>query len=98
MRDLAARLDCGASRVTAIVDRLQDAGLVKRHAPADNRRAFQLILTADGQRVCKQACQRMLDGVPATAGLTQDEQRQLGHLLDKALRAHRAAADPRGAQ
>jgi MarR family transcriptional regulator, organic hydroperoxide resistance regulator len=92
MRELAARLDCSAPRVLAIVDGLEEVGLVRRKAPADNRRAFQLILTADGERVRRHVWRRLLDSVPATAGLSDDEQRQLGELLSKALRAHRAAA------
>jgi len=98
MRELAARLDCGASRVTAIVDRLEEAGLVRRPALPDHRRAFQIMLTADGERVHGQAWRRMLDDVPATAGLSQDEQRHLGELLRKALSAHRAAVDPADAR
>jgi hypothetical protein len=40
--------------------------------------------------VRSQVRRRMLDGVPATAGLTSDEQCQLAQLLTKALRAQRA--------
>lgn len=94
MRELGARLECGASRVTAIVDRLESAGLVRRHAPPDNRRAYHLTLTADGERVRRQAWQHLLDEAPATAGLSRDEQSQLAQLLTKALRNHRAAAGP----
>ncbi len=92
MGKLAGRLDCSNSRVTAIVDRLEEAGLVRRQVPAHNRRAIQLMLTAEGERVRSQVWRRMLDCVPATAGLTQNEQRQLARLLAKALRAHRGAA------
>jgi DNA-binding MarR family transcriptional regulator len=51
MRDLAEAMNCDASYVTAVVDRLQELGLAKRQESASDRRVREVDLTAKGRRV-----------------------------------------------
>jgi DNA-binding MarR family transcriptional regulator len=48
MRELAAGLDCDASTVTGLADRLETHGLISRQAIAGDRRVRALALTQDG--------------------------------------------------
>ncbi|HTJ59505.1 MAG TPA: MarR family transcriptional regulator [Devosiaceae bacterium] len=51
MGEIATALCCLPSSVTAIVDRLDAAGLVSREPDPDDRRAKRLALTAEGHKV-----------------------------------------------
>ena len=48
MRELAERLYLDPSNLTALVDRLEDLGLVQRQADADDRRIKRLVITEKG--------------------------------------------------
>ena len=50
MSDLAAQTTLTASGLTRVVDRLEDAGLVKREACPTDRRSTYAVLTAEGPR------------------------------------------------
>lgn len=58
MRDMAMSMACDASYVTAVADRLDELGLAERRNAADDRRARELVLTPEGERVA-----RRLDGI-----------------------------------
>lgn len=47
-RDLATHLNCDASNVTAIADRLEERGLIARRSNAEDRRVRLLELTDEG--------------------------------------------------
>lgn len=69
-----------------LVDRLQQAGLLKRGADPGDRRAVMLSLTAAGSRIAAQ----LVDGrsaalQPALQLLSADERQQLGRLAAKML-------------
>ncbi len=49
MGEIAALLHCLPSNVTAVVDRLEQAGLVRRDSISGDRRSKQLVLTAAGE-------------------------------------------------
>ncbi|MEW6582303.1 MAG: MarR family winged helix-turn-helix transcriptional regulator [Actinomycetota bacterium] len=51
MRELAGALQCDASLVTAIVDRLEELGLAERRVSAADRRVKELVLTGAGRDV-----------------------------------------------
>ncbi|MBD2102636.1 MarR family winged helix-turn-helix transcriptional regulator [Leptolyngbya sp. FACHB-261] len=51
MNKLAERTLVTKGTLTGIVDRLEEKGLVRREVPADNRRCFRIVLTAEGERV-----------------------------------------------
>ncbi|MEH1011731.1 MarR family transcriptional regulator [Micromonospora sp. CPCC 206060] len=50
-RDLADQLRCDRSNITALVDKLEQAGLVRRQVDATDRRLKTLVVTDEGQRV-----------------------------------------------
>jgi DNA-binding MarR family transcriptional regulator len=51
MRDMADAVSCDASYITAIVDRLEEAGLVERQASTTDRRVKEIALTRSGVRL-----------------------------------------------
>ncbi|MFR9774864.1 MarR family winged helix-turn-helix transcriptional regulator [Micromonospora sp. MS34] len=69
-RDLAEQLGCDRSNVTALVDKLEQAGLVERRVDPADRRQKTLVVTDAGRRVRDRVHQvmsdsRLLDGLGA---------------------------------
>jgi DNA-binding MarR family transcriptional regulator len=46
---IGARLVIDSATITGVIDRLEDAGLIKRRADDDDRRVYRLFLTARGE-------------------------------------------------
>jgi MarR family transcriptional regulator, organic hydroperoxide resistance regulator len=91
MRDLGEMLRCDPSTVTFLADRLHERGLITREVDDANRRVKRLVLTPKGQNVRTRLTEAMTTRSPI-AGLSEDEQRQLHALIQKAL-----AEEPAGA-
>lgn len=96
LHDLASGLDLTPPTVSVGVRKLEDAGLLQRHANPEDGRAWQFELTARGtalwkrvQRYRHEKARRLL------AGLAPEEQEELLVLLARALDAAEAAA-PKG--
>lgn len=88
MGEVAARLDCDASNVTGIVDRLEERGLVERQAdPADRRRKL-LVTTPAGTTQRQVLHDRIRDGHPILKGLDPEQRAQLRDLLRTAIEAY----------
>jgi DNA-binding MarR family transcriptional regulator len=84
LTDLSERLLFDKSTVTRIIDRLEQANLVRRIADPDDRRAQRVVLTAQGQSQRDQARAAHERAVERRMGvLNADEQRQLCALLSK---------------
>ncbi|MGW5667937.1 MarR family winged helix-turn-helix transcriptional regulator [Micromonospora sp. NPDC003776] len=69
-RDLAEQLGCDRSNVTALVDKLEQAGLVERRVEPADRRQKTLVVTDAGRRVRDRvrgvmSDSRLLDGLGA---------------------------------
>jgi DNA-binding MarR family transcriptional regulator len=83
MRELAERLYLDPSNLTALVDRLEELGLVERKADTDDRRVKRLVITEKGVHLSEE----IIDAVFAESSvfdvLDADEQRQLLVLLGK---------------
>ena len=83
MRELAERLYLDPSNLTALVDRLEELGLVERQADADDRRVKRLVITDKGVHLSEE----IIDAVFAESSvfdvLDPQEQRQLLVLLGK---------------
>lgn len=77
-RDLAEQLSCDRSNVTALVDKLEEAGLVQRRVDAADRRLKTLVVTDAGRRV-RDEVRRVMTDSRLLAGLTDDD---LGTLRD----------------
>jgi DNA-binding MarR family transcriptional regulator len=84
MRALARHLDCDASNVTGLADRLEELGVVER-VPGTDRRVKLLRLTPRGARLRADLVERVAAGSTVTAKLTAVERTQLMVLLDKLL-------------
>ena len=91
-QEVATRLGMFPSRLVALVDELQDRGLVKRVENARDRRIYSLVLTTEGRellerigRVAREHQESLL------TSLTTDERDQLASLL-------RRIADQQGLQ
>lgn len=70
--DLRKAMMVGSGTLTAMLDRLEVAGLLERHQDPDDRRGRLLRLTAKGERLVPEVVERLLevenrflDGLPA---------------------------------
>jgi DNA-binding MarR family transcriptional regulator len=79
-RELAARMACEASNATFVLDRLEERGLLNRHPHPDDRRAKQIVLTAEGARRRAEAVRLLGERSPVGA-LRADQQEALRELL-----------------
>ena len=82
MADIAARLDIVPRAATSVVDSLEEAGLVTRHADSTDRRSILVSLTPKGRQLRAQlaaARSRAADSV--LSSLTHDDRQQLLRLL-----------------
>lgn len=84
MRELAERMSCEPSNATFIVDKLENQGLIERHAHPTDRRAKQLVLTPEGKALREQLLELLTQDSPL-AGLTPQQQRTLQDLIEQAL-------------
>ena len=81
MRELAERLYLDPSNLTALVDRLEDLGLVERQADADDRRVKRLVITEKGVHLSEEIIDAVFAEGTVFDVLDADEQRQLLDLL-----------------
>ncbi|MFJ6215974.1 MarR family winged helix-turn-helix transcriptional regulator [Streptomyces sp. NPDC092296] len=84
MRELAERMSCEPSNVTFVVDKLEKQGLVERRAHPTDRRARQLVLTAEGSALRERLLELLARDSPLI-GLTPEQQRALQDLLEQAI-------------
>jgi DNA-binding MarR family transcriptional regulator len=87
MRELADRLYLDPSNLTALVDRLEDLGLVERTADADDRRVKRLVITARGEAVADEIISAVFAESPVFEVLGAREQRELLDLLTRLVEA-----------
>jgi DNA-binding MarR family transcriptional regulator len=81
---LAERLGVPASRMVALVDRLEEAGLVERRADPEDRRVRGLHLTRKGKGVLERAAKIAIDyETRLCAGINREERETLIDLLQK---------------
>lgn len=81
-RDLAERLGCDRSNVTALVDKLEQAALVERRTDPADRRQKTLVVTVKGRNVRARVTEVMSDS-RLLAGLTDQELDTLRDLVWK---------------
>ncbi|MEU4567029.1 MarR family winged helix-turn-helix transcriptional regulator [Micromonospora sp. NPDC023956] len=81
-RDLAEQLRCDRSNVTALVDKLERAGLVERRVDRADRRLKTLVVTEAGRQVRARVHQVLSDSRLLTA-LGTDELAALRQLVQK---------------
>jgi DNA-binding MarR family transcriptional regulator len=84
MRRLAERMNCEASNLTGLVDRLETRGLVERRPDPADRRVRLLALTDEGNRVSQASWVAVARRCRLTS-LGPDQRVQLARLLGEAL-------------
>jgi DNA-binding MarR family transcriptional regulator len=81
---LSERLSVPASRMVALVDRLEDEGLIERRPDPGDRRVRGLHLTRKGRGVLEKAGKIAIDyETRLCAGINREEREQLIDLLQK---------------
>ena len=81
-RDLAGVLHLSRPTVTAMLQRLEKAGLVERHADRDDHRLMRIVLTDEGRTLGARMCDFHRELINATVGsLPSADQREFGRLL-----------------
>jgi DNA-binding MarR family transcriptional regulator len=91
-QEVATRLGMFPSRLVALVDELQDRGLVKRVENARDRRIYSLVLTTEGRELLERIGRvARVHQESLLTSLTTDERDQLASLL-------RRIADQQGLQ
>jgi DNA-binding MarR family transcriptional regulator len=90
MVDLARAVLLSKSGLTRLVDRMEREGLVARKVAPDDRRSFEVSMTAEGERRFRKAARVHLRGIDKHWNelLTESE----GRAMEKALRAVRDSA------
>lgn len=83
MRNLSDVLQCDASNVTGIADRLEAKDLVRRETSASDRRVTLLAITPKGERVRRRLQESINASSPVNVKLSAAEQTTLGDLLAK---------------
>ncbi|MET7748767.1 MarR family transcriptional regulator [Micromonospora sp. NPDC005367] len=81
-RDLAEQLQCDRSNVTALVDKLEQAGLVQRRVDPTDRRQKTLVVTEAG-RLVRQRVHELMSDSRLLDGLTTGELAALHELVWK---------------
>jgi DNA-binding MarR family transcriptional regulator len=83
-QELAATLGMHASRLVAVMDTLEQRGLVARRDSAKDRRVYALQLTAEGRAMLRQIGQiAKAHDEAMCAGLPTTERARLGSLLQR---------------
>jgi len=83
MRKLAQQLDCDASNLTTLVDRLAARGAVERQADPADRRVKALVLTPDGERLRGRFWHDLVSDAGPLTPLREADLRTLARLLAK---------------
>jgi DNA-binding MarR family transcriptional regulator len=89
MNEVASRILASKSGLTRVIDKMEDAGFVRRERPANNRRVVLVSITPEGLDSLYAARQFHRDGIRRhfTEHLTDDELTVLAETLEK-VRGH----------
>ena len=95
MKELAQRMGCDASFVTAIADTLEERGFIRREPGQRDRRVKNLLLTPDGIAAKERMMAQLAAKMPWCYALDDGERACLLTLLRKMLDTHRVPARAR---
>ena len=85
MRTLAGQLQYDASNLTGVVDRLEEAGAVRRQPHPSDRRAKGVLLTDEGQRIRRAFWERLTNNTGPLGRLNGRQLTALRGLLRSAI-------------
>lgn len=83
MRDLAGALQCDASFVTGIVDRLEELGLAERRVSATDRRVKELVLTPTGAEAQARMRRAWMQAPESVRSLSERDVRDLHRVVGR---------------
>jgi DNA-binding MarR family transcriptional regulator len=85
MNELAEQILYSKSGFTRVVDRMEEAGLVRRARPENDRRTILIVLTDEGTEMLKRARRHHRDGIQRhfSAHLTDADVKALTRALEK---------------
>lgn len=83
MRDLAELMNCDASYITSVADRLEQLGYAERRPAADDRRVKELALTRKGRAAAQRLDAVFTDPPEEMARLSPAERRALADISRK---------------
>ena len=85
MNELAERILYSKSGLTRVVDRMEEAGLVQRNRPANDRRSILVVLTDHGNDTKERARRYHRDGIERhfARHLSEREIKSLTHALEQ---------------
>lgn len=92
MKELAQRMACDASFVTAVADTLERHGFVRRESSQRDRRVRNLVLTPEGLAAKERLLAELGARMPWCYALDETERREFLRLLRKMCEAPPAAA------
>lgn len=84
-RAFAELLWCDASYVTAIVDKMEERGLIERRADPNDRRVKRISITAAGLKLRDEVLARLYEPPLAIKQLSKSDQRALRDIMRRAL-------------
>lgn len=96
---LSQRLVVTRASMTSVLDKLEEKGLVERHAVPDNRRIYHIALTADGRKLVNTIEPLYRDDLHAVMSeLSDDECQTLIRCLERVRNQARATRTRRAAE
>jgi DNA-binding MarR family transcriptional regulator len=100
MNELAERILYSKSGFTRVVDRMEEAGLVHRTRPENDRRTIPIVLTDKGTKTLEEARRHHRDGIQRhfAQHLTNADIKALTHTLEKIAPTHANSAPATSAE
>jgi DNA-binding MarR family transcriptional regulator len=98
MKELAHRMGCDASFITAVADALEKHGLAKREPSQRDRRVKNLVLTPEGLSAKERLMRELAERMPWCYALDDAERQCLLGLLNKMLNKPPSTAESAGEQ
>lgn len=81
MNGLAEALDCDASNITGLVDKLEIRGFIRRQPDPDDRRVKMIALTRAGVKFRASVLNRLSQPSPSVTGLSLPDKQTLRRIL-----------------
>ncbi len=81
MSAIAKRMGFDASHVTALIDRLEERGLIERRSDPHDRRVKRIVVTDKGVTTRDQIRRSVCEGLPPLTRLSDSERVQLRDLM-----------------
>jgi DNA-binding MarR family transcriptional regulator len=85
MSAIAKRMGFDASHVTALIDRLEERGLIERRPDPNDRRVKRIVITEAGVAIQGQIRGHVCEGLPPLTRLSAAQRTQLRDLLATAI-------------